>query len=83
MIPDVVAPIIDVRTGDEMTIVPPKVCPSCGHILAREEGKVAVFCPNRPQCPAQRLGMLEVFVSKHAANIEGLGTKIIEIFYEK
>lgn len=70
VIPDVVAPIVEVRSGDEEIILPPDSCPSCGHLLAREEGKVAIFCPNRLSCPAQRLGMLEIFVSKHAANIE-------------
>lgn len=41
---------------------------------------MALYCPNRTECPAQTSGALKVFVSKHAANIEGLGEKIIDLF---
>ena len=80
VIPDIVSSIVSERTGDETVIYPPANCPSCNHSLVRDEGKVAVYCPNRHLCPAQRLGALETYASKHGANIEGLGTRILEIF---
>lgn len=83
VIPEVVSVIAEVRTGNEERIGPPEKCPSCGTPLAKEVDKVAVFCPNRLSCPAQTSGALKAFVSKHAANIEGLGDKIIDLFLEK
>lgn len=80
VIPDIVSSIVSERTGDETVIYPPANCPSCNHSLIRDEGRVAVYCPNRHLCPAQRLGALETYASKHGANIEGLGTRILEIF---
>ena len=82
VIPEVIAPIMDVRTGAETLIVPPSACPSCGTPLTREDGKVAYFCPNLTDCPAQIQGRLEVFVSRHGMDIEGLGEKNIERFLE-
>ncbi len=75
--------ITEARTGDEILVGPPEFCPSCGTLLVKDEGKVAVFCPNRAGCPAQTSGALKAFVSKHAANIDGLGEKIIDLFLEK
>ena len=80
VIPDIVSSIVSERIGDEIVIYPPVNCPSCNHSLVRDEGRVAVYCPNRHFCPAQRLGALETYASKHGANIEGLGTRILEIF---
>ena len=83
VIPEVVSVITEVRTGEEEIVTAPPVCPSCGTPLAKEVDKVAVFCPNRLTCPAQTSGALKSFVSKHAANIDGLGDKIIDLFIEK
>ena len=80
VIPDIVSSIVSERTGIETIILPPLTCPSCNHSLVKDEGKVAVYCPNRHLCPAQRLGALQTYASKHGANIEGLGTKILENF---
>jgi DNA ligase (NAD+) len=53
----------------------PSSCPVCGTKVVRDEGKVAVACPNR-KCPARRGGGIRYFVV--AADIVGLGEKIIE-----
>src|SRR5262249_58276593 len=45
--------------------------------LMREEGKVVLLCPNRIGCPAQRLGAIEFFASRHQMNIDGLGEKVV------
>jgi DNA ligase (NAD+) len=55
----------------------PVTCPFCGTGLVREEGKVALVCPNRIQCPAQRHGAIEFFASRHQMNIDGLGEKVV------
>ncbi len=83
VIPEVVSVIKDVRTGSEQIVGPPARCPSCDTELTKEIDKVAVFCPNRATCPAQTSGALKAFVSKHAANIDGFGEKMIDLFIEK
>lgn len=57
----------------------PKICPSCGSTVIREEGEAAVRCIN-PDCPAQLLRNLIHFCSRDAMDIEGLGPAIIELF---
>lgn len=83
VIPEVVSSIADTRDGTEKIVEVPKVCPSCGAALMKDEGKVAVYCPNRLECPAQTSGSLKTFVSKYAANIDGIGEKGISLFLEK
>jgi DNA ligase (NAD+) len=55
----------------------PTECPSCHAALTREEGKVALLCPNRLGCPAQQLGAIEFFASRGQMNIDGLGEKVV------
>jgi len=67
------------RTGHEKTIHPPSRCPMCGTPLKREEGAVALLCPNKG-CFARNLAGLKHFVARNAMDIEGLGEKTIEQF---
>ncbi len=83
VIPEVVSVISETRDGNERIVEVPKLCPSCGTLLRKDEGKVAVYCPNRLECPAQTSGSLKTFVGKHAANVEGIGEKGIALFLEK
>ena len=76
VIPYIVGPIINARTGDEQVYAIPEVCPSCGSPVEHIEGEVAVYCVNT-NCPAQLVRNLEHFVSLGAMNIEGLGIKIV------
>ena len=78
VIPEVVRPLVELRTGDERKIVPPENCPVCGAKLSRPEGEVILRCPNR-FCPAQIAESIKHFVSKKAFDIEGLGDKQIEV----
>lgn len=55
----------------------PKLCPSCGAPVVREEGEAATRC-NNPDCPAQLLRMLIHFCSRDAMDIEGLGDANLE-----
>ena len=55
----------------------PKVCPSCGSPVSREEGEAVVRCTNA-DCPAQLLRHLIHFTSRDAMDIEGLGPAVLE-----
>lgn len=81
VIPEIVSVIDDVRDGSENIVLPPENCPICHTILEQEEGKVAIFCPNK-HCPAKIQGQLEMLVSKQAMNIDGFWEKQIELFLE-
>lgn len=55
---------------------PPVECPSCGSELLREEGRVALLCPNSLSCPAQLLESVQFFAGRQQMNIDGLGEKV-------
>lgn len=82
VIPEVVKPVIEKRTGEERKIVMPDGCPVCNHELIRHEGEAALRCPNT-LCPAQKLRGLIHFTSKTGLDIEGLGKKYVEQLYEE
>lgn len=82
VIPYVVGPVPDVRTGGERPIAPPTHCPVSGDPVARYEGEVAYYCPN-PACPERVYRNIEYFVSRGAMDIEGMGTKIVALLLEK
>lgn len=82
VIPEVVAPIPEMRTGNETPLLAPSVCPACGTKLIREGADVVWRCPNREDCPAQGARSLEWFVGKNAMDIDGLGKKQLARFRE-
>ncbi len=82
VIPEVIKPIIEKRTGKEDIVVPPTDCPVCGHSLRKAEGETVIRCPN-PLCEAQKLRGLIHFTSKAGLDIEGLGKRNIEQLFEK
>ena len=63
--------------GPGPAFVPPTECPACQTTLEREEGRVALICPNRLGCPDQQLGAIEFFASRGQMNIDGLGEKVV------
>lgn len=77
VIPYIIGPIIDARTGSEDVYHPPSVCPSCDQPVERIEGEVFWYCVNSA-CPAQLIRIVEHFVSRGAMDIVGLGIKIVE-----
>lgn len=81
VIPYVIGPVEDARTGKEQIYQPPVVCPACGQPVERFEGEVAYYCANAA-CPAQLVRNLEHFVSRSAMDIVGLGIKIVEQLIE-
>ena len=79
---DVIPQIVGVATiGENATpYVFPDKCPVCGGAVVRESGAVAWRCVNSLSCPAQRIGELEHFVSRKGFDIDGIGTKQLELF---
>lgn len=76
VIPEVIGPVVEVRTGDERPFVMPTKCPDCGTALKPEkEGDKDIRCPNAVSCPAQLRERLFHVASRGALDIEGLGYK--------
>jgi len=73
VIPEVVGPVADLRTGDERAFDFPRACPACETTLAREEGEVDWRCPNARSCPAQLRERLFHLAGRGAFDIEVLG----------
>lgn len=61
---------------------PPTKCPACGSPLVKEEGIVGLFCRNW-ECPIQVRGRLELWASRGAMDIEGLGEKVAAVLYQE
>ena len=80
---DVIPQVTKVDLKDSVKRKPktklPKICPSCGSELFREEGEAALRCLKAQECPAQLVEIIKHFVSRNAMNIEGLGDKIIRL----
>jgi len=76
VIPEVLGPVVEERTGDERAFVMPTHCPSCGTPLApAKEGDVDIRCPNARSCPSQLRERVFHVASRGALDIEGLGFK--------
>ncbi|MCF7550300.1 NAD-dependent DNA ligase LigA [Pseudonocardia sp. WMMC193] len=74
VIPEVLGPVVDVRTGAEREFVMPTHCPECGTELVQQKaGDVDRRCPNARSCPAQLRERLFHVAGRGAFDIEGLG----------
>ena len=73
VIPEVVGPVADLRTGTERAFEFPRSCPACGTPLTRQDGEVDWRCPNARSCPAQLRERLFYLASRGALDIEVLG----------
>ena len=82
---DVIPQVVNVADADPNAVpfVFPTKCPVCGGDVVRESGEVAYRCVNTLGCPAQRIGELEHFVSRSGFDIDGIGTKQLEMFVQK
>ena len=77
VIPEVLGPVADLRTGDEREFGFPTVCPSCGTTLAKEDDEVDWRCPNTRSCPAQLRERLFHLAGRGAFDIEVLGWEAV------
>ncbi|MBC7478974.1 MAG: NAD-dependent DNA ligase LigA [Pseudorhodobacter sp.] len=82
---DVIPKVADVditqRNVDAQPYVFPNICPECGSPAPREEGDAVRRCTGGLICPAQAVERLKHFASRAAFDIEGLGAKQIEMFF--
>ena len=76
VIPQVVGPVAERRTGEETEFEMPALCPACNSDVVRDEGAAAHRCVNTA-CPAQRFERIRHSVSQAAMDIEGLGEKLV------
>lgn len=80
VIPEVVEVKKERRTGTEKDFVMIKNCPMCNSPLVKKDNQVDYFCLNE-NCPARHVESLIHFVSRNAMNIDGMGDRIMEDFY--
>ena len=80
VIPEVVEVKKERRTGKEKDFEMITNCPMCNTNLVKKEGQVDYYCPNK-KCPARSIESLIHFASRDAMNIDGLGDRIMEDFY--
>ena len=82
---DVIPKVADVdlsrRRDGAQPYVFPNICPECGSPAHREEGDSVRRCTGGLICPAQAVERLKHFVSRSAFDIEGLGAKQVEMFF--
>lgn len=77
VIPEVLKPIKQLRTGKEKAFQMPSHCPICGSKVIKKN--IAIFCSN-PRCGEIERRRLHYFTSKAALDIPGLGPKILDRF---
>ncbi len=82
VIPQVVKPIKERRTGEEKKYHIPEECPVCGSHVVRIEGEAKHKCANI-NCNARLKGSIKHFVSKNAMDIDGFGERLTDILVEK
>ena len=82
VIPHVVGPVLDRRTGRERVFYMPGHCPVCGTEVIKPEAEAMHRCPNT-SCPVQFFELLKHFVSKGAMDIDGLGEQWCRILIDR
>jgi len=80
VIPYVVGPVVELRTGNERPYTPPAVCPACGEPVVSKPGQVALQCVNA-SCPARLNREVEYFAA--VMDIEGLGEQTARLFVDE
>lgn len=82
VIPQVVGPVTDQRTGLETPFVPPDRCPVCGTPVERPADEVMLYCPNG-SCPARIYWGIVHFASQGAMDIRGLGEQTVQLLLDR
>lgn len=78
VIPEVVAPVLERRSGAERAFVMPDKCPVCGSRIEKGEDEAIARCSGGLFCPAQRKQAILHFAQRRAMDIEGLGDKLVD-----
>ncbi|MHA7878086.1 MAG: NAD-dependent DNA ligase LigA [Bacteroidota bacterium] len=81
IIPKVTAVAIKKRRPGSKRITFPKQCPSCNTVLTQEEA--IYYCPNEKECPPQLTGRIKHFVHRGAMHIDSIGSKTVDLLFEK
>lgn len=82
VIPQIVSVMVDRRPEGAVPYSFPTLCPVCGSHAVREEGEAVRRCTGGLICSAQAVERIRHFVSRNAFDIEGLGEKQVQAFYE-
>jgi DNA ligase (NAD+) len=82
VIPQVVSPITDQRTGKEQLYAPPEKCPACGSPLEHPADEVMIYCRNA-SCPDRIYWGVVHFVSQDAMDVRGLGERTVAQLLER
>lgn len=77
IIPKITGVDLAQRKANSTAVQFPELCPVCGSALVQSEKEVAVYCPNIYSCSAQRMGRIEHYCTRKAANIN-IGPETIE-----
>ena len=83
VIPQIVRVRAEKRPEDSKAYIFPDKCPICGHAAIRPEGEAVRRCTGGFECEAQKRERLKHFVSRDAMDIDGLGSQLIDLFYDK
>lgn len=83
VVPEVVRVIKEKRPSTAKVFKMPQYCPICNSQVIRIDGEAAQRCTGQLKCEAQAKQAISHYVSRKAMNIEGLGAKIIDHFFEK
>ncbi|HVR33563.1 MAG TPA: NAD-dependent DNA ligase LigA [Acidimicrobiia bacterium] len=83
VIPEVVGPVVSLRTGSERAWSMPKTCPFCSHPISRPDGEKVARCTGGLACPSRLREWLFFFAGRSAMDIEGLGYKTIQLLIDE
>ena len=81
VIPQVIGPVLEDRTGNEPIFKMPADCPACGEPVVKNEEDAKHFCVNS-RCPSRDVEGIKHFISRSAMDIDGVGEKLVDRLYE-